>query len=248
MEWRDEGILLSVRRHGEANAIIEVFTSEHGRHPGIVRGGASRKQAPYLQPGAQLDVIWRARLEEHLGTYGVEPLRSRAAQVMQDRSAMAGLNALCGLLCFALPERDPHPALYARTEALFDRLGTDPAWPLDYVAWELALLEEMGFGLDLGSCAVTGASQDLAFVSPRTGRAVSRAGAGEWVDKLLPLPDVLRGVGDGSLKGLGDAMRVTGHFLSHWLAAEMGDTPIPASRQRLAQMLAQSEARAHGDD
>lgn len=237
MEWRAEGILLAVRRQGEANVIIEVFTPEQGRHAGVVRGGASRKQAPILQPGAQIDVSWRARLEDHLGTFTVEPIRSRAAQVMDDRLAMSGLNALCGLLGFALAERDPHPELYDRTLDLFDRLGTDPYWPIAYLEWELALLEDMGFGLDLTSCAVTGTTQELIYVSPRTGRAVSRGGAGEWASKLLPLPDILRGVGDGSFSGLEDALTTTGHFLTNWMAAELGNTPLPASRDRLVAAL-----------
>ena len=237
MEWRAEGILISVRRHGEANAIIEVFTEEYGRHAGVVRGGASRKQAPVLQPGAQVDVSWRARLEDHLGTFTVEPIRSRTSQVMDDRLAMSGLNAVCGLLGFALAERDPHSELYYRTLDLFDRLGTDPHWPLTYLEWELALLEDMGFGLDLTSCAVTGTTQELIYVSPRTGRAVSRGGAGEWAAKLLPLPDVLRGVGDGSLTDLNDALTTTGHFLTNWMAAELGNNPLPPSRDRLVEAL-----------
>jgi DNA repair protein RecO (recombination protein O) len=237
MEWRAEGILLAVRRHGENNVIIEVFTPEQGRHAGVVRGGASRKQAPILQPGAQVDVSWRARLEDHLGTFTVEPIRSRASQVMDDRLAMSGLNALCGLLGFALAERDPHPELYARTLDLFDRLGADQYWPITYLEWELALLEDMGFGLDLSSCAVTGTTQELIYVSPRTGRAVSRGGAGEWAPKLLPLPDILRGVGDGSFRGLGEALTTTGHFLTNWMAAELGNNPLPASRDRLVEAL-----------
>lgn len=242
MEWRAQGILLSVRRYGESNAIIEVLTQDQGRHAGVVRGGASRKQAPVLQPGAQLEVSWRARLEDHLGTFTVEPVRSRAAQVMDDRLAMAGLNALCGLLCFALAERDPHPHLYARTLALFDQLGSDPYWPIAYLEWELALLEDMGFGLDLASCAVTGSTQELVYVSPRTGRAVSRGGAGEWAAKLLPLPDILRGVGDGSFAGLGDALTTTGHFLTNWMAAELGNKPLPASRDRLVEALRRKDS------
>ena len=193
MEWRDQGILLSARRHGETSAIIEVFTPAQGRHAGIVRGGTSRKIAPSLQPGAQLDVAWRARLEDHIGAFTVEPLRSRAAVAMQDRLALAGLNAVTALLAFCLPEREPHPALYRRTEALLDMLGQGDVWPLAYLKWELRLLEEMGYALDLDACAVTGATEGLIYVSPKTGRAVSAKGAGEWADRLLPLPPVLRG-------------------------------------------------------
>lgn len=237
MEWRDTGILLSARAHGEHAAIIEVFTPEQGRHAGVVRGGASRKMAPILQPGAQLDVAWRARLEGHLGAFTVEPVKSRAAAVMGDRKALAGLNALCGLLQFALAERDPHPDLYDRTLLVFDLLGESDAWPLAYVQWELALLEDLGFGLDLESCAVTGSMQELIYVSPRTGRAVSRQGAGEYANRLLSLPNCLRGVGDGSLTGVPDALETTGHFLTTWMAPQLGNKPLPASRDRLVELL-----------
>ncbi|GFE66409.1 DNA repair protein RecO [Litoreibacter roseus] len=233
MEWRSEGVLLAVRRHGENAAIIEVFTPDHGRHAGIVRGGTSRKLAPVMQPGAQLHVSWRARLEDHLGTFTIEPLKSRAAQVMDDRKALAGLNALCGLLSFALAERDPHPDLYDRTIALFDLLGANPHWPLAYLQWELALLEDMGFGLDLSSCAVSGTTQELTFVSPKSGRAVSSSAAGEWADRLLPLPACLRGVGDGSLDEMSEGLRTTGYFLKNWMAPQLGNKPLPPARQRL---------------
>ncbi len=172
MEWRDQGALLSVRRHGETSAIIEVFTAAHGRHAGVVRGGTSRKIAPIMQPGAQLDVTWRARLDEHLGAFTVEPVRSRAAAVMSDRLALAGLNATCALLAFCLPEREPHPQLYHRTVALLDMLGQTEAWPLAYLRWELSLLDEMGFGLDLTRCAVTGVAgrSDLCVAQNGPGR------------------------------------------------------------------------------
>ena len=144
MERRDQGILLSSRTHGETSAIIEVFTPDHGRHAGVVRGGTSRKMAPVLQPGAQLDLAWRARLEDHLGTFQPELLRSRAAASMSDRLSLAGLNAVTALLLFALPEREAHPKLYSRTEALLDLLGQSDVWPLAYLQWELALLDELG--------------------------------------------------------------------------------------------------------
>lgn len=231
MEWRDQGILLSARRHGETSAIIEVFTPEQGRHAGVVRGGTSRKIAPSLQPGAQLDVAWRARLEDHIGAFTVEPLRSRAAVAMQDRLALAGLNAVTALLSFCLPEREPHPALYQRTEALLDMLGQGDVWPLAYLKWELRLLKEMGYALDLESCAVTGVSEDLIYVSPKSGRAVSAKGAGEWADRLLPLPTVLRG-GTGSDAEIAQGLVTTGHFLTAHLARDLGGKPLPEARAR----------------
>lgn len=232
MDWRDHGILLSVRRHGETSAIIEVFTEDHGRHAGVVRGGTSRKIAPILQPGAQLDLAWRARLEDHLGAFQVEPLRSRAAAVMGSRLALAGLNAVTALLSFCLPEREAHGRLYRRTEPLMDLLGQDELWPLAYLHWEMALLEEMGFGLDLSRCAVTGAREGLVFVSPRTGRAVSQAGAGDWANKLLPLPPVMLGEGAAPMGEIAQGYETTGYFLSHKLAAALVHKPLPAARQR----------------
>ncbi|OAN86882.1 DNA repair protein RecO [Sulfitobacter geojensis] len=232
MEWRDQGILLRSRRHGETSVIIEVFTPERGRHAGIVRGGTSRKIAPILQPGAQLDLAWRARLEDHIGAFSVEPLRSRAAAAMASRQSLAGLNTVTALLCFCLPEREPHAPLYARTEALLDLLGEWDLWPLAYLQWELALLEDMGYGLDLSACAVTGATEGLTYVSPKSGRAVSAKGAGDWADKLLPLPDVLRGEGDASDADIAQGFEVTGYFLGTHLAVDLGNKPLPDARAR----------------
>ncbi|MBY6068604.1 DNA repair protein RecO [Leisingera aquaemixtae] len=237
MEWRDHGILLSVRRHGESSAIIDVFTEEHGRHAGMVRGGASRKMAPILQPGAQLDVTWRARLEDHLGSYHAEPLRSRAAAALSGRLALAGLNTVTALLSFCLPEREPHPDLYTRSERLLDLLGNEALWPLAYLRWEMALLEEMGFGLDLSACAVTGSRFGLAYVSPKTGRAVSREGAGGWADRLLPLPPVTLGQGDAEDAEIVLALRTTGYFLEAHLAPSLGNHPPPEARRRLLDLL-----------
>lgn len=237
MDWRDRGTLLAVRRHGENSAIIEVFTEEHGRHAGVVRGATSRKFAPVLQPGTLLDVAWRARLDTHIGSYTVEPLRSRAGSLMADRMTLAGLNAVTALVCFALPEREPHGALQAKTEGLFDLIGVNEAWPLAYLRWELALLDELGFGLDLSVCAVTGAADDLAYVSPKSGRAVSAEGAGTWVDRLLPLPPALLGHGDGDLQEIAEGMATTGYFLASRFAPSIGDKPVPEARQRLLDVI-----------
>ena len=239
MDWRDEGVLLAVRRHGETSSIIEVFTLGHGRHAGIVHGGASRRLAPLLQPGAQLDVTWRARLDEHLGSYAVEPLRSRAA-LMSDRLALAGLNSICALLTFLLPEREAHGALYGATIGLLDRIGAGEGWAVDYLRWELGLLEEMGYGLDLSACAVTGSRDDLAYVSPKSGRAVAREAAGEWVDRLLPLPACLLGQGPAGAGDIADGLRLTGYFLEHRIAPELGSRPLPEARRRLVTLLSRA--------
>ena len=242
MEWRDQGILLATRKHGESAAIIDVLTPDHGRHAGLVRGGAGRRMAPVLQPGAQLDLTWRARLEDHIGTFTVEPLRSRSATVMSDRFALAGLNAVTALVVFALPEREAFAPLFARTEALLDLLGQGALWPLAYLQWELALLEELGFGLDLSTCAVLGdAASDLSFVSPRSGRAVSKAGAGAWAERLLPLPECLLRRGAAEDLDVLAGLKTTGYFLEHHLAAELGGKPLPEPRARF---LARLSARA----
>lgn len=243
MEWRDEGVLLAVRRHGESAAIIEVLTPAHGRHAGVVRGGAGRRMAPILQPGAQLDLTWRARLDDHIGTFTAEPLRNRAAAVLNDRLALAGLSAICEMLVFALPERAPAPAIYAPSLALLDLLAQTPDWPVAYLKWELRLLDELGFGLDLSACAVTGATTGLVHVSPRSGRAVTAVGAGKFADRLLPLPACLTTAGAAAppadiLAGL----RTTGHFLEHHLPRRTGAHSIPAARGRLVDLLARQSA------
>ena len=232
MEWRGEGILVAVRRHGESSAIIEVFTETHGLHAGVVRGGAGRRMGPVLQPGAQLDVVWRARLEDHIGSYTVEPIRSRAAAAMSDRLMLAGLNAVTGLLSYCLPERQQHAAFYRQTEQLLDLLEHPEVWPLAYLKWEIALLAEVGFALQLDACAVSGMTADLGFVSPRSGCAVSRSAAGEWADRLLPLPGILRGVGKGPDLEVFESLKTTGHFFHSQVAVTLGGRPLPAARAR----------------
>lgn len=239
MEWRDDGSILTVRRHGETSAIVEVLTAAHGRHAGVVRGGTSRKVTPVLQPGNRVAVTWRARLGEHIGSYTVEPLDARAARLMADPLALAALNAVTALLTLSLAERDPQPDIYNRTEALFDMLGQGESWPVAYLRWEMALLDALGFGLDLSACAVTGAADGLAFVSPRTGRAVSRAGAGDWADRLLPLPPEMTGQG-AARAGVVAGLTTTGHFLTNRALPALGDRPMPAARARLIDLLSRA--------
>ena len=233
LSWTDDATILMSRPLGETSVIVEVFSKDHGRHAGVVRGGISRKIAPILQPGAQVNITWRARLDHHLGSFIVEPVRSRAAQAMGDRVSLAGLNAVTSLLMMVLPEREAHAALYGQTIGLLDLLGQAEIWPLAYLRWEQAILEEMGYGMDLSACAVRGVNEDLAFVSPRTGRAVSREGAGEWVDRLLPLPPVLAGKGDAGNDQILIALKTTGFFIEKRLLVGLGDKPVPAARQRL---------------
>ena len=246
IEWREQGMLLAVRRHGEANAIIEVFTRDHGLHAGVVRGGASRRQAPLLQVGAQIDVTWRARIEDHIGAFVVEPVRSRAVPIMADRAALATLQAVAGLLTAALPERQPMEGLHDRTLDLLDALARQADWPQLYAQWELSLLADLGFGLDLDTCAVTGTTQELRYVSPRSGRAVSETAAGEWRDRLLPLPLFLVMGGDADVTATRDALRLTGHFLRKWLGPTLPREGALDARDAAERAIAAQLVRAAG--
>lgn len=236
MEWTGEGIVLASRPHGENAAIIEVLTADHGRHAGVVRGGTGRRLAPVLQPGTELQLTWRARLDAHIGHFTVEPVRNRAAMLLHDRDRLAALTALCALAVFALPERDPQPRLYALTGAFLDRLTSEQPWFGAYLNWERALLEEAGYGLDLAACAVTGATEGLTHVSPRTGCAVTAAGAGAWAERLLPLPAFLAdpdAPSDDPRSDMRTGLKTTGHFLSHVLAPALGERALPEARARL---------------
>ena len=237
MEWSGEGMVLSVRAQGESAAIVDIFTATQGRHAGVVRGGTGRRLAPVLMPGNTVAVVWRARLGEHLGHFTVEPLRARAADLLGDRLALAGISAICAMVAHALPERASHPALHAATMTLVEALGSVPDWPTLYLRWELGLLADLGFGLDLASCAVTGAREGLVWVSPRTGRAATAAAARGWEDKLLPLPPLLLG-GPADAAGLAQGLALTGHFLHRALCADPGARPLPEARARLVDLLA----------
>lgn len=238
MDWRDTGILLSTRKHGETALILEVFSPTQGRHAGVLRGGTSRKLAPHLQPGAQLDLAWRARLEDHIGTFTVEPQRSRAAMALSSRLSLAGMNALLAMVAFCLPDREPHLPLYQRSEAMLDLLGQPDLWPLGYLRWEMALLSDLGFGLDLGTCAVTGAPEGLVYVSPKSGRAVSAKGAGDWADRLLPLPPVMLGEDPEDMSEIARALGTTGWFLENRLAKSLQGKPLPPARGSFIDLLA----------
>ncbi|MEO1329459.1 MAG: DNA repair protein RecO [Pseudomonadota bacterium] len=234
MDWRDEGALLAARPHGENAAIIEVLTETRGRCVGLVRGGASGKRAGMLQPGAQLSVAWRGRLETHLGFFTVEPIRSRAGRLLDDPDALAALASVCGLLSAFLPEREAQPALYGPTLALLDALETPEIWPTVYAHWELLLLETLGFGLDLSSCAATGTTQELIYVSPKSGRAVSRAAGAPYAERMLALPAFLRLGESCDAQGFAEALALSGHFLERWAATEHGLAETPSARRRLA--------------
>src|SRR6266478_530664 len=242
MEWRDTGFVLATRRHGESALIVELLTKGHGRHAGLVRGGQSPRRHAVLQPGNNVAASWRGRLPQHLGTLDCALVAAHAARFLDDPDRLAALGAATALLLASLPEREPHGDLYASLAGLLAALDSGE-WAQTYVAWECDLLTGLGFGLDLGSCAATGASDDLAYVSPRTGRAVSRAAGMPHHDKLLCLPDFLWQDAPADEAQLDLGMTLTGHFLVHHVFAPQGRTP-PAARLRLAEHMRQSTAAA----
>lgn len=241
MQWSDEGIIIGTRRHGETSLILELMTGAHGRHLGLVRGGRSRKLQPLLQPGNSALITWRARLHEHLGTFLVEPTDQRASRLIEGPAGLYGLDTLAALLRL-LPERDPHPELFSALAEILDRLA-EPLEAAELVArFELQLLDDLGFGLDLTECAASGANDNLAYVSPRSGRAVSLAAGEPYRERLLPLPSFL-------MESLSDArppaaevaaaFRLTGYFLARHVFEPRG-VAMPDSRARLIALLGQA--------
>lgn len=242
MEWTDEGIVLSVRAHGETAALVELLTRGHGRHLGLVHGGRSRRLRPVLQIGNHVDATWKARLSEHLGHVTVELRRGYAAEAMDDPLGLSGLASLCALARL-LPERDPHPSLYEITLFVLGYLDDPAVWPALYVRWELTLLDELGFGLDLASCAATGANDQLVYVSPRSGRAVSASAGEPYKDRLLRLPGFLAPGRHNAVLGgdIRDGLALTGRFLEERVLGPRGD-PLPDARARMVELIGRSSA------
>jgi len=242
MEWIDEGIVLGTRRHGEANVILEVMTQAHGRHLGLVRGGAGSRMGPVLQPGNAVRATWRARLDEHLGHFAIEGLRLRAADLLTAAHALYGVTHLAAL-CRLLPERDPHPLVHADLIAALDCMDDPVTIAVAVARFELMLLAELGFGLDLSRCAATGVDDDLGYVSPKSGRAVSRSAGEPWHDRLLPLPAFLLDDAPArpSSGELADGFAVTGFFLGRYVFEPLGQR-APEARERF---IAAVRAPAH---
>lgn len=237
MQWSDEAIVLSVRPHGETAAVAELFTRNHGRHLGLVHGGRSRRLRPVLQTGNQVDATWKARLAEQLGHVSVELRRPFAAAAMEDPLALGGLASVAAMARL-LPERDPHPSLYEVTLFVLGFLDDATVWPALYVRWELALLEELGFGLDLTECAATGANDQLVYVSPKSGRAVSASAGEPYHDRLLTLPQFLTKKRTGSITtdDIASGLAMTGYFLESRVFAPRGEV-VPEARTRLISLL-----------
>jgi DNA repair protein RecO (recombination protein O) len=235
MEWSDDAIVLSVRALGETSAIVEALTCAHGRHLGVVRGGASRTKRPVLQPGNTMRVHWRARLSEHLGNFSIEPVRLRAGEMLENRVSLIGLNAFASVAA-VLPEREPHEPVFEAAEILLDAMSEDgfEHWAPLYVRWETGLLDALGFGLDLSRCAVNGTVDDLRYISPRTGRAVSGEAGAAYAERLFSLPPFLLGSQNASpsLAEIAAALHLTEHFILERVLKPHG-RELPPARARL---------------
>jgi len=230
MEWDDDAFVLSARVHGETGAIVDLLTAEHGRHAAHVAGGASRRMKPFLQAGARVIVHYRSRLSEQLGSASLEPVGEGPSSLFDDALALMGLTAAAAVAAGALPEREPHPGAFLGLEAFIAALAAVRDWPAVYVRFEAGLLQDLGFGLDLTRCAATGALDDLIYVSPRTGRAVSASAGEPYKDKLLPLPPFMLGAQAGLRAGDIDAgLNLTGHFLEQFVFGPL-NRPLPPAR------------------
>jgi DNA repair protein RecO (recombination protein O) len=240
VEWTDTGIVLGARRHGETSAVVELMTREHGRHLGLVRGGSGSRHKPVLQAGNLVSATWRARLDEHLGYYAIEGLDLRAASYLSTAHALFGLNHLAAL-CRLLPERDPHREVFDLLDLTVSELSA-PAPAAALVAqFELQLLAELGFGLDLAACAVTGSAADLIYVSPKSGRAVSRDAGAPWQDKLLGLPAFLSAgeAGVPTAEALRQGLALTGFFLARYVYEPRGEA-MPEAREHFIAAVAKA--------
>jgi DNA repair protein RecO (recombination protein O) len=230
MEWQDDAFVLSARAHGETGAIVELLTEQHGRFAAHVAGAASRKMKPFLQPGARVLAAYRARTTDNLGSAQIEPVGEGPSTLFDDPLALAGLSAAAAVAQGALPEREPHPGAFAAFEALVAAFAIDAIWPAIFVRFEAGLLEELGFGLDLTRCAATGVLDDLIYVSPKTGRAVSRDAGAPYRERLLALPQFLLssqgGLADGDVAA---GFTLTGHFLEQFVFATL-NKPLPPAR------------------
>jgi DNA repair protein RecO (recombination protein O) len=234
MDWIDEGFVLERRAHGESASILSVLTQHHGRHAGMVHGGQGPKKSGTLQTGTRLKLTWRGRLAEHLGTFEAEMADTSIGYIIGDPGRLAALQSATSLLHLSLPEREPHPELFHAFAALSEALAGQ-AWAPAYVFWELGLLRALGFSIDLGACAVTGETGNLAYVSPRSGRAVSVVGAGEYRDRLLPLPPFLHGGRYEGEQDLVDGLKLTGYFLERHVTFAC-NAPLPPARARLLEI------------
>lgn len=242
MHWQDHGIILGTRRHGETSGIVSILTREHGRHHGLCRGIAGKRLRGVVEPGNAVACAWSGRLADHLGIWAIELEKANAATVLDDPLRLAGVAAATAMVEACLPEREPHPALYDGLTILLGAIaGGDPSWPFVYVRFELGLLSELGFGLDLASCAVTGETRGLTHVSPRSGRAVTEEAGLPYAAKLLRLPSFLAAGRGGPPandlnRDLTDGFILSAFFLEQRVFAAPGQA-LPPARGRLVDRL-----------
>ena len=243
MEWRDQGFVVAVRRHGENGLIVELLTRGHGRHLGLAHGGQSSRARAVLQLGNEVAAAWRGRLPDHLGAFACELVQPHAARLIDDPDRLAALAAAAALATATLPEREPHQDVFMAFAELLDALDSAADWLARYVAWECSLLASLGFGLDLSRCAATGATTGLAYVSPRSGRAVSREAGRPYHSKLLPLPAFLWRDAAADEAEIATGLRLTEHFLAHHVLAPQGHS-LPPARDRFVERMRQRAAAA----
>ncbi len=240
MEFQDQGIIISARKYGEFDAVIDVLTADHGRHAGLVKGGMGRRQRGTLQPGNEVILTWRGRLETQLGTYSVELRNARSAAFLDYPSKLGVLNSVCAILSLSLGEREEHRVLYDGLQVLLDTLEQVDEQPKNWgallVRWEIGLLSELGFGLDLSCCASTGVTDDLVYVSPKSGRAVSREAGLPYHDRLLPLPAFLRAGGEVTLDDVRDGLHLSEFFLERHVLHPQ-NKKLPQARRMLMDFL-----------
>lgn len=240
MEWTDQAFVLSARPYGEAGAIVELLTERHGRHAGHVAGGASKRMRPFLQPGARVTASYKARTSENLGAAQLEPVGEGPSALFDDPLALAALSAAAAVAQGALPEREPHPGAFLAFEALTSAFAFPEIWPAVFVRFEAGLLEELGFGLDLSRCAATGSTDDLVYVSPKSGRAVSRQAGEPYRERMLKLPPFLLSSQGGLTEGdVGAGLTLTGHFLEQFVFGPL-NRPLPPARVWLIEKLTQA--------
>ncbi len=237
MEWTDDAIILSSRRHGESSSITTVLSPQHGRYAGLVRGGSGKSKRGILQTGNHVRSLWRARLPEHLGTFTCELVTAHSAMVLSDPLRLMALSSACAVADTVLPEREPHASVYHGLQIFLKALGHDDDWPIIYVKWELGLLGELGFGLDFTECASTGSNDDLIYVSPKSGKAVSASAGEPYKSRLLPLPSFLKDrATSGTAEDAADGVKLTGYFLNNHVYEEHGVNQ-PEARTRFVQAL-----------
>lgn len=237
MEFIDEGVILSARAHGETHAVADIFTARHGRWAGLVYGGQGRRMQPVLQAGNEVRAEWKGRLDESLGHFSLELTHSRAGALLHDRVALSALSAVCAVAAACLPEREAHAPAYRAMAVLLEALEDIDVWPPIFARWELGLLAELGFGLSLDQCAATGVREDLIYVSPRSGRAVSSAAGEPYKDKLLPLPEFLRdGASGATLMDAIGALNLSGYFIEARIL-HPANRELPEARRRLSDLL-----------